>query len=267
MMARRMHIGVADAGLHVKMYAHVNEDTQAQRPTLIFLHEALGSVEQWKSFPYELCQATGCDGVVYDRKGHGKSSPMTEPRRLDFYQLESEIYLQGLLDALNIRRPLLVGHSDGATIALMYASLFPERCDAVISEAAHVLIEDITLDGIREAKKLYGETDLRGKLQRYHGNNTDDVFSAWADTWLAPGLAEWDMLDDLQSIRCPVMVVQGEDDHYGSRRQVDAIEAHVAGSSEVLWLSQCGHVPHLQARPRVLDAMHTFIDRVIAESR
>lgn len=262
-MERSMHITVQDAGLHVKLLSHISVETDELRPTLVFLHEALGSVGQWKSFPYELCKATGCDGVVYDRQGHGRSSPVTKPRRLDFYRLEAETFLIGLLDALNIRRPLLVGHSDGATIALTFASMFPERTVAVVSEAAHVIIEEITLQGIREARTQYASTDLPVKLARYHGDRTDALFTAWADTWLDPGLSDWDMLPALRAITCPVLVVQGSEDAYGSRRQVDLIDQNVSGESEILWLEDCGHVPHLQARPRVLEGMGDFISRVI----
>jgi pimeloyl-ACP methyl ester carboxylesterase len=262
LMERNMHITVKDVGLHVKLLSHISEETDEKRPTLVFLHEALGSVGQWKSFPYELCKATGCDGVVYDRLGHGRSSPMTKPRTLEFYRVEAELFLVGLLDALNVRRPLLVGHSDGATIALTFASMFPERTVAVISEAAHVIIEEITLQGIREAQAQYASTDLPVKLARYHGDKTDALFTAWADSWLDPGLRDWNMLPALRAITSPVLIVQGSKDVYGSRRQVDLIEEHVSGEAEVLWLEGCAHVPHLQARPQVLAAMGDFIARV-----
>lgn len=259
MMEKTMHVPVDGAGLFVKMYAHISEHAAEERPTLVFLHEALGSVGQWKSFPYELCKAAGCDGIVYDRKGHGKSSPMDATRTPDFYTQEAELYLAGLLDALNIRRPLLVGHSDGATIALKFASSFPDRPIGVISEAAHVIIEDITLEGIREARGLYEHTDLGAKLSRYHGEKTDDVFRAWADTWLSPELASWDMLEDLHAVRCPVLIIQGAGDQYGSRQQVDLIAQHVSGPSEIFWIENCGHVPHLEKRGAVIEKMSEFI--------
>jgi pimeloyl-ACP methyl ester carboxylesterase len=253
LLERSTTVPVADADLHVKLLSHPEHAEDKARPVLVFLHEALGSVAQWKSFPRELCKATGCDGVVYDRKGHGQSSAVRAPRELDFYREEAAVYLDGLLHALDIQRPILFGHSDGATIALKYASLFPDTPAAVISEAAHVIIEQLTLDGIREARAQYASTDLGEKLARYHGNKTDSVFYAWVDTWLAPGLADWDMVDDLRMISCPVLVVQGEDDQYGSRRQVDTILAYVSGRSQLLWMEGCGHVPHLQARPQVIE--------------
>ncbi|MCZ7556586.1 MAG: alpha/beta hydrolase [Bacteroidia bacterium] len=259
-LERAMHIEVNGDSIYVKLLLHRSPETREQSPTLLFLHEALGSVGQWKSFPKELCQATGCDGVVYDRIGHGQSSPMHKPRDLHFYQEEAEVVLPALLSALNIRRPLLLGHSDGATIALKFASSFPEAAVGVVSMAAHVIIEDITLDGIRDAQRLYTETDLRAKLTRYHGDKTDAVFSAWAGTWLQPGMKKWNMLDDLRLITCPVLIIQGERDAYGSRAQVDAIAEHVHGKHEILWLKDCGHVPHLEERQAVIASVCRFVE-------
>ncbi|MBR9976063.1 MAG: alpha/beta hydrolase [Bacteroidetes bacterium] len=250
---KTFHLPVGEDALFVKLLLHSTPEAAETQPTWVFLHEALGSVGQWKSFPYELCRATGLDGIVYDRVGHGRSSPMRRPRDSGFYREEAELYLRGLLKELNVRRPLLFGHSDGATLALTYASAFPDEVEGVVSEAAHVVIEDITVDGIREAQALYGTTDLRDKLSRYHAEKTDAVFSAWADSWLDPALADWDMLGDLRGIRCPVLVVQGSEDQYGSRRQVDLIVEHAGGPAEILWLEGVGHVPHLQARQRIID--------------
>jgi pimeloyl-ACP methyl ester carboxylesterase len=259
-LERAMHVEVNGDSIYVKLLLHRSPETGEQSHTLVFLHEALGSVGQWKSFPRELCMAMGCDGVVYDRSGHGQSSPMRKPRDVHFYQEEAEVVLPALLSALNIRRPLLLGHSDGATIALKFASSFSDAAVGVISMAAHVIIEDITLDGIRDAQRLYTETDLRAKLTRYHGDKTDAVFSAWADTWLQPGMKQWHMLDDLRLITCPVLIIQGERDAYGSRAQVDAIAEHVHGKHEILWLKDCGHVPHLEERQAVIEAAGRFIE-------
>ena len=249
---RSFHVPVGEDALYVKLLHHVTQEATETRPTWIFLHEALGSVGQWKSFPYELCRETGMDGIVYDRVGHGRSAPMRKPRDTHFYREEAESSLHGLLEALNIRRPLLFGHSDGATIALKYAASFPDGAVGVVSAAAHVVIEEITLQGIREAREQYRTTDLREKLSRYHAEKTDAVFSAWADTWLDPSLADWDMLEDLRRIRCPVLVVQGETDQYGSVKQVDLIAGNVRGPVQTLWLEGIGHVPHLQARSRLI---------------
>jgi len=259
LVERSFHLTINQDSLYVKLLVHPAPVIDDQRPALVFLHEALGSVAQWKGFPRALCEATGCDGIVYDRVGHGQSSPMRKPRDLGFYHEEAEVVLPALLRELNIDKPLLVGHSDGATIALKFASSFPHNVMAVVSEAAHVLIEDITLAGIRDARHLFAETDLRRKLARYHGDKTDAVFSAWADTWLQPGMKQWDMLRDLKRIACPVLVVQGADDAYGSRAQVDAIADGTNGPTSILWIEQCGHVPHLEEREKVVRAVLRFV--------
>ncbi len=259
---RSLHLTVGVDSLYVKLLTHTSPEIGKHRPTLVFLHEALGSAAQWKSFPRELCQVTGCDGVVYDRVGHGQSSPMLKERDVWFYNDEAECVLPALLKELNIRNPILVGHSDGGTIALKYASSFPDDVAAVVSEAAHVIIEDITLQGIRDAQVLYREKDLRRKLARYHGDKTDTVFSAWADTWLQPGVEEWNMLEDLTAIRCPVLVIQGDGDTHGTRAQVDAIMENVAGPRSLLWIQGCGHVPHLEARRQVLHSIQEFIENL-----
>ena len=249
---RQFHVDVAGDSLFVKLLLHASPEAEELRPTWVFLHEALGSVGQWKSFPFEICRATGCDGIVYDRVGHGLSAPMRRPRDFEFYRDEAEVYLHGLLQELNVRRPLLFGHSDGATIALKYASMFPDGVVGAVSEAAHVIIEDVTVAGIQEAKILYAETDLRAKLSRYHGDKTDAVFGAWVGTWLDPAYEDWHMLDDLRSIHCPLLLIQGDEDHYGTRRQVDLIKERVGGPVELLWIGGTGHIPHLQSRALVV---------------
>jgi pimeloyl-ACP methyl ester carboxylesterase len=262
LVERAFHLSIAGDSLYVKMWSHPGPDVDTGRPVLVLLHEALGSVGQWKSFPRELCAATGCDAVAYDRAGHGQSSAMREARHMDFYEREAEEVLLRVLEDLTIRKPVLFGHSDGATIALAFAARFPEVPAAVVSIAAHVVIEEITLDGIRAARQAFHEGELRQKLLRYHGDKTDAMFSAWADNWLHPLSREWNMLEELRRITCPLLVIQGENDAYGSRLQVDAIADHVAGPHRLLWLPACGHLPHLQARPRVIAAVAGMIDDV-----
>ncbi len=263
---RQFYVPVEDDGLFVKLVLHTTPETDEIRPTLVFLHEGLGSVGQWKSFPYELCKATGCDGLVYDRVGHGRSTALQNERDVLFYAAEAEQYLHGLLAELNVRKPILFGHSDGGMIALKYASSFPESTVGVVAEAAHVLIEDVTIEGIRDASRQYAETDLPARLSRFHGEKTDAMFHAWSDTWLGPVAADWDMLDDLSAIRCPILIVQGDQDQFGSRKQVDAIENHAGGETEVLWLRGIGHVPHLQSRARVITETCRWVEALIQKN-
>ena len=234
----------------------------AGEATLVFLHEGLGSIGQWRDFPRALAEATGLGAVVYDRHGFGGSDPLN---RGDEQALQRED-LDGLvrvLDACAVRAPILVGHSDGGTIALLYAAQFPERPRGVITEAAHVFVEEATLAGIRNAVQVFETGELRRKLFRYHGENTDTMFYSWKDDWLLPCYREWNIASSLQSIRCPVLVMQGEDDEYGTVAQVEAVAGGVSGRAERVLIPGCGHNPHHQARERVLSEMKRFIEELI----
>ncbi len=227
--------------------------------TLVFLHEGLGSVGQWRDFPSLLSEKTGLPALVYDRWGYGKSDPFTLPRLKGYLHDEALLGLPAVLDVCGISRAILVGHSDGGSIALIYASNHPERVRAVITEAAHVFVENVTLDGIREAASAYASTDLGKRLARYHGDKTDLVFHGWADTWLSPEFRDWNIEDVLPGVRCPVLVIQGIDDQYGTTAQVSAIAGQVSGEAKPL-LVRCGHVPHAEARDEVLEEMARFIE-------
>ena len=186
-------------------------------PTLVFLHEALGSIGQWRSFPAHLCSATGLPGFAYERWGFGKSEAKGPgPWPSDYLEREAAT-LDEVLRAAGIERPVLFGHSDGGTIALLYAAAFPGKAEAVISEAAHVLVEDVTLAGVREVVESTKDGRLLRGLHRYHGEKTQDVFSGWADTWLAPGFRDWNIVGKLSTIRCPLLVLQGTEDSSGRR--------------------------------------------------
>lgn len=239
----------------------------AAGPTLVFLHEGLGSIGQWRRFPAELCSRTGRPGLVYDRWGYGHSEPLTGPRPNNYLEQEAQVSLPAVLAACGIAEPpILFGHSDGASIALLFAATYPDRVGAVISEAAHVNVEEICLAGIRLARTAYEQGDLRAGLHRYHGGNTDAMFRGWCETWLRPERRAWTMEAELRRIVRPVLIIQGEDDEYGTRAQVDAIAAGVSGPAEIRWLPGCRHVPHQQARNAVLDAAARFIDRVCEPS-
>jgi len=228
-------------------------------PTLVFLHEALGSIRQWRDFPHRLAATTGCRTLVYDRYGAGGSDPLAEPRPLDYLGLEARDVLPEVLAACGIDRPVLVGHSDGATIALLYAAAFPDGPVGIITEAAHVFVEEITLAGIRAAAANFANTDFRDRLKRYHGQRTDSLFAAWKDTWLDPAFRDWNMQAALASVRCPVLALQGADDEYGSPRQLAAIGGGVAGPFRQCLLPDCGHSPHRQAPEKVLEETTRFI--------
>ncbi len=228
-------------------------------PVLVFLHEGLGSIDQWKDFPARLCAATGSPGLVYDRWGFGGSQALDGPRDPGYLHHEARESLPAVLAACGVDDPLLVGHSDGGSIALLFAAAYPDRARAIVTEAAHVFVECVTLAGIRAAARAYRDTDLRERLGRYHGPKTDLVFNGWADTWLGPGFRDWNIEAELPRIRCPALVIQGEDDEYGTPAQVEAIARGVSGPVCTWMVPRCGHVPHRQAAQAVLESMARFI--------
>ena len=231
----------------------------AAATTLVFLHEGLGAVTMWRDFPDALCAATGLDGLVYDRWGYGLSDPFDRPRTVRYLHDEAFEALPDVLDAAGIADPLPVGHSDGGSIALLYAARYAGRCRAVIAEAPHVFVEEVTLAGIRDAVVAWEKGELRAGLTRHHREKTERVFHAWADNWLSPGFRAWDITAELAELRCPVLLVQGEDDAYGTEAQLTAIAQAVRGPVETAMLPDCGHVPHQQARDATLARMTRFI--------
>lgn len=256
-----VQIHAAGHRLHAERIEPEPADPGAGGTTLVFLHEGLGSIGQWRDFPSLLSERTGLPALVYDRWGYGKSEPFTLPRDMRYLHDEARAGLPAVLDACRIGKAILIGHSDGGSIALIYASTHPENVRAVITEAAHVFVEDVTLEGIREAISVYAATDLPKRLARYHGDKTDLVFRGWSETWLSPGFRSWNIEDVLPGVRCPVLIIQGIDDRYGTPAQVRAIEGQVSGRAEAL-LVRCGHIPHAEAREEVLEAMARFIEEL-----
>ncbi|MCC9620513.1 alpha/beta hydrolase [Thalassospira sp. MA62] len=233
-------------------------------PTIVFLHEALGTIRMWRDFPAKLATATGHPVLIYERRGHGRSDPHEDgaiPRGTDFHNIESDVYLRGLISELGLVRPILFGHSDGATIALKYAAHFPDQVTALISEAAHVFVEDVTLAGINDAARTYAETDWKTKLERHHFFQTDAVFRAWVDTWRQPEFRDWNMVDDLASITCPSLIIQGDDDAFGSDEQVHTICANISGPTTKLLIKNCGHIPHFDQPDQVINACSALLNR------
>lgn len=228
-------------------------------PPLLFLHEGLGCIALWKDFPAVLCRSLNRDGIVYDRQGYGRSGPLEGPRDPRYLHDEAFRVLPAVLDALGVARAILIGHSDGGTIALLAAGAFPERVAAVVCEAAHVFVEEITLAGIRAAGKAFAEGDLRRRLQRYHGEKTSATFAAWHDTWLSPAFRSWSIEAELPRVTCPALVLQGEDDEYGTPAQVTAIARGVSGPVETALIPGCAHVPHHQARDDVTARIERFL--------
>ena len=225
---------------------------------LVFLHEGLGCVDMWRGVPETLARLTGLPAFAYSRAGYGRSDGITLPRGADYHAPEAYDVLPAVLDAAGIGAAVMIGHSDGGTIALMAAGRDP-RIRGVVTMAAHVFNEDVTIQGIREARKAWRETDLRDRLRRHHGDNVDGAFLGWNDTWLADDFRAWNVESCLPAVTCPVLVVQGVDDQYGTAAQVRAIAAGVAGPAREVILADCGHSPHLEAPDALFPILNEFV--------
>jgi pimeloyl-ACP methyl ester carboxylesterase len=232
-------------------------DGDARRPTLVFLHEGLGSVSLWKDFPASVAAATGCPAVVYSRYGYGQSDLLEAPFAVDYMHREALETLPDLLATLAIRRPVLVGHSDGASIALIHAGS-RDDLTGLVALAPHVFVEDISVRSIAEAKVAFETTDLPQKLARHHAD-VRRTFLGWNDIWLHPDFRRWNIEAFLPAIRCPVLAIQGADDEYGTMAQVEAIERRVGGRCEVVKLEACGHSPHRDQPELTLAAIERFV--------
>jgi pimeloyl-ACP methyl ester carboxylesterase len=226
---------------------------------LVFLHEGLGSIRQWRDFPAQVAAAAGCRALVYDRYGYGQSDVLAEPRRtVRFMHDEALIALPEILSSLRIDNPVLVGHSDGASIALIHAGA-GHAVRGVVAMAPHVFIEPICLSSIAKATQTFERTDLAHKLGRYH-RDARKTFYGWADVWLDPDFKGWDIREDyLPDVRCPVLAIQGHDDEYGTMAQLDEIAARVAGSCTLLKLDNCGHSPFRDQPEAALKAIESFL--------
>lgn len=233
----------------------------ANRPTLVFLHEGLGSIELWKDFTNLLVERTGLNALVYERQGYGQSDLLDLPRPLDYLEIEAQQYLPALLEQLSIKKPILLGHSDGGTIALVYASLY--STSLLIAVAAHIFVEDVTIDGIYKVAQSYKRETLGKQLEKYHGDKAHDLFWAWADTWLHKGFRNWNVTEFLPQINCPTLLVQGEEDEYATLDQLEQIAQGIGQHAETLILKKCGHSPHIQAKQPLLDNVDKFIQRYI----
>jgi pimeloyl-ACP methyl ester carboxylesterase len=231
-------------------------------PTLIFLHDSLGCIELWRDFPDKLGHATHCNLLIYDRQGYGKSDPFNKERKNDYLETEADI-LNLLMQQYKIKNAILFGHSDGGSIALIAAAKYPTLISGVITEGAHIFVEDITLNGIKKAVEAYHTTNLKERLEKYHGDKTEAVFWAWANTWLSPEFQSWNIEVFLPHIKCPVLVIQGENDEYGSLAQVSGIINHVSTNAEKLIIPFTGHTPHKEAQEKVHDHSAIFINHLI----
>ncbi|HKX43604.1 MAG TPA: alpha/beta hydrolase [Burkholderiaceae bacterium] len=233
----------------------------ATRPTIVFLHEGLGSVAMWKDFPARLCETLGLRGLVYSRYGYGRSTPKPphECWAPDFMHRQAHEVLPALLAALRIERPVLFGHSDGGSIALLHAARFDAA--GVIALAPHLFVEDVAIASIEKARDAYATGDLRDRLAPYH-DDPDSAFRGWNDAWLSPAFRAWNIEAEIAAIRCPVLAAQGEDDEYGTLAQIHAIERSLP-KTRLLVIPKCGHSPHRDQPDALTAATQRFIHGVL----
>jgi pimeloyl-ACP methyl ester carboxylesterase len=236
------------------------------RPLLVFLHEGLGSIAMWRDFPRALCEAGDYRGMMFSRYGYGRSTPRPpdETWDADYLHRQACEALPALFAALGIGPgrphgvPWLFGHSDGGSIALIHAATFPAAVQGIVVAAPHILVEDVALHGIEETREAYLHAGLRERLARYH-EDVDSAFWAWADSWLHPAFRAMDLRPLLPGLRCPVLAMQGENDHYGTMLQIDGIR-ELAPQTVLFKLAECGHAPHQDQRDAVIARTVAFID-------
>ena len=231
-------------------------------PTLVFLHEGLGSGPAWRDFPAQLGLRTGCGVLLYSRYGNGFSEPLHEPRTVAYMHDEALVALPAVLAAFDVVETIFIGHSDGASIATIYA------CDragvrGLVLEAPHVFVEDLSIRSIGRAREAFATGDLRERLARYHVD-VDRTFYGWNDIWLDPAFRSWNIEAFAAGVRCPMLLVQGEDDEYGTSAQLDAIRLRaVEAAVDELLLARCGHAPHRDRPGAVMAAIAAFVETIL----
>ena len=236
--------------------------SQSDTLTLVFLHEGLGCLAMWKDFPHQVARLTGCRVLIYSRVGYGGSDPCPLPRPLTFMHDEGLNLLPKILDAAEIEKAVLVGHSDGASIALINAGgIVDQRIQGLILMAPHIFVEELTLTSIREAGVAYENTAFREQLARYHGNNVDCAFLGWNQAWLDEDFIDWNLEEYLPKIEIPVLLIQGEDDNYGTIRQLEKIKEKLPGKAVITLLPDCGHSPFRDQPAETLHAISDFLNQ------
>jgi pimeloyl-ACP methyl ester carboxylesterase len=240
-------------------------DGNPDKPVILMLHEGLGSLSLWRDFPDQVAARTQCPVLVWSRAGYGKSDPVSLPRPLSYMHDEAIGVLPDIVAQLEGRAHVLLGHSDGASIALIHAGHCPQPgLKGLVLMAPHVFVEDISIAGIEAAREAWQQGDLRDRLARHHGHNVDCAFRGWNDAWLDPGFRSWNLEDHLPGIRVPTLLIQGRGDEYGTLAQIDAIAAGVAGPVSTCILDSCGHSPQKDQTAAVLDAVSAFMTELQA---
>ncbi|MGL4575758.1 MAG: alpha/beta fold hydrolase [Burkholderiaceae bacterium] len=254
----QLPIGGATVSIEYAWVGHAQPDS----PVLVFLHEGLGSLVMWKDFPHQLCLAAGLRGLVYSRPGYGQSTPRAAQDKwpVDFMHTQARVVLPALLESLGVKTPVLFGHSDGGSIALIYAASFPQQVAGIVVMAPHIFVEDVSVQSIAKTKQVYETTDLKSKLARYH-SDVDSAFWGWNDIWLNPAFRSWNIQALLPQITCPVLAIQGRDDEYGTLAQIEGIAAAVP-QTRLAVLEACGHSPHRDQTAAVIRETTQFLQKL-----
>lgn len=237
----------------------------AGHPALVFLHEGLGSAGLWRDFPDKVARRTGARALVYSRAGYGHSSPLAGKRGPRFMHDEALDVLPRLLAHLGLERPILIGHSDGASIALIHAAHHADAVRGLVLMAPHVFVEHRTLASIARIAETYETTDLRSRLAHHHAH-VDDAFHGWSDIWLSPRFTSWSLGEEVERLATPTLLIQSDDDPYGTLAQLDAFEAARHAQVTRLVLRDCGHAPHRDQEAAVLDAITHFVAGIAANN-
>jgi pimeloyl-ACP methyl ester carboxylesterase len=258
------HLQIAGARLECRRLGPSPDEA----PTVIMLHEGLGCVSTWRDFPERVAEATGLGVFVYSRAGYGGSSPCELPRPLTYMHDEALETLPRVLDAIGFRQGILLGHSDGASIATIYAGEYDDsRILGAVLLAPHFFTEDSGMLAIGEARDRFENSNLRERLARHHGENTDVAFWGWNGAWLDPEFRNWDIQEYLAKIEIPTLIIQGADDEYGTERQIDAARSHCNGNLQTRLLPNCGHAPQRDQPESTLAEIRAFSDRAMNISR
>jgi len=244
-----------------KLYVEYNNSFK-NKPTIVFLHDSLGCTQLWRDFPAKLAEATQCNILIYDRLGYGKSFPMLSHKRENNYMESESDLLNDLLNELNIKETILFGHSDGGTIALIAASKYPEKVKATICEAGHIFVEDVTVNGVKNALQAYRTTNLPERLQKYHSDKVEMMVKAWTEIWLSDRFRSWNIEYLLKNITSPLLFIQGEADEYGTLDQIEKTISQVSGNAEKFIIPNVGHTPHKEIPELVLEKSIEFINTI-----
>jgi pimeloyl-ACP methyl ester carboxylesterase len=256
--------GVLELGTEQLEYRMIGPDPDAA-PTIVMLHEGLGCVGMWGDFPDKLAAATGCGVFVYSRAGYGKSSPVTLPRQISYMHDEARKSLPRLLDVIGFQRGLLFGHSDGASIAALYTGSHQDHSiRGLVLMAPHFVVEDVSVASIAEAREAYNNGDLRTRLAKWHAD-VDGAFRGWNDVWLDNDFRQWDISEELAYIRVPILIVQGEDDQYGTVRQIEIAQEECYCPVDVALLPGVKHNPAREAPEVTLRTTADFVSRILQQ--